>query len=197
MVKHITESESSPEHGASHAASSRTEEAEAQLWRREDSSDDDSWNHIARGETPLQRVDRQYGELLQEVRVAQTGVQFLLAFLLTVVFTPRFLELTASQKMIYVITLVLGAAATALLMAPVPFHRIVFRRRLKRELVTTASLLTLGGLTLLVLTISSALLLIFDVVLGFRYAIWLTLGIVVWFGLWWYAVPLWQVLRRR
>ena len=78
----------------------------------------DEWNADARGETPLQRADRAYGEILQEVRVAQTGVQILFAFLLTLAFTSRFATITAFQKHIYVLTLMLTAGATALLIAP-------------------------------------------------------------------------------
>src|SRR5437899_3345880 len=97
-------------------------------------SEDDRWNYRARGETPSQRLDRNLVELLQEVRVAQVGVQVLLAFLLALAFTPRFTQFTDPQRYAYVVSLVLGAAATALLIAPAPFHRVVFRRRLKREI---------------------------------------------------------------
>ncbi len=99
----------------------------------------DQWNADARGETPLQRVDRAYGEILQEVRVAQTGVQILFAFLLTLAFTPRFTDVTHFQKYVYVTTLMLCAAATALLIAPAAFHRVIYRRRLKHHLVQVAN----------------------------------------------------------
>jgi hypothetical protein len=151
----------------------------------------DRWNHAVRGETPHQRIDRNYAELLQEVRIAQVGVQFLLAFLLTVAFTPRFVALTDFQRHVYVISVVLGAAATALLIAPAPFHRLVFQRRLKQQLVTVSSYFALFGLALLMLTLGSSLLLILDVVLDTRTALWATGGILAWFSLWWYVVPLW------
>src|SRR5262249_5363915 len=70
----------------------------------------DEWNAGARGETPLQRADRAYGEILQEVRVAQTGVQILFAFLLTLAFTSRFASITQFQRNAYVVTLMLCAA---------------------------------------------------------------------------------------
>ena len=120
----------------------------------------DEWNRRVRGETPLQREDRRWIELLQEVRVAQTGVQILLAFLLTVAFTPRFAALDSGLKNIYVITLLLGAGATALLIAPVSIHRLTFGQRLKPQLVSVANVLMVAGLTMLVFTIGSALLLI-------------------------------------
>src|SRR5215813_717029 len=108
--------------------------------------DHDEWNAGERGETPLQRVDRAYGEILQEVRVAQTGVQILFAFLLTLAFTSRFASVTQFQRYVYVLTLMLCAAAAALLIAPAAFHRVVYRRRLKHHLVRIASRLALSGL---------------------------------------------------
>jgi hypothetical protein len=83
----------------------------------------DDWNAEARGETPLQRADRAYGEILQEARVAQTRVQILFAFLLTLAFTSRFAAITPFQKNVYVATLMLSAAAAASLIAPAAFHR--------------------------------------------------------------------------
>ncbi|MFI9385446.1 DUF6328 family protein [Kutzneria sp. NPDC052558] len=146
---------------------------------------------MARGETPTQRLDRNYAELLQEIRVAQTGVQLLLAFLLSLAFTPRFASLGEFDRSAFVASLVLGAAATALLIAPAPVHRLVFQHRLKRQLVHLTSGLALSGLVLLMLSLSSALMLILDVVLGQEWAGMLTAGIVSWFSLWWYIVPLW------
>ncbi|PPK70941.1 DUF6328 family protein [Actinokineospora auranticolor] len=145
-----------------------------------------------RTETPRQRLDRNYGEMLQEVRVAQTGVQFLLAFLLALAFTPRFAEISVFQRDIYVIALLLGAAATALLIAPAPFHRLVFRRRLKRHLVAATGWFTLCGLGFLMLSLGASLLLILDVVLGTRQALWLSGGTITWFAGLWFAAPLWS-----
>jgi len=160
-------------------------------------SEEDRWNYRARGETPSQRLDRNFVELLQEVRVAQVGVQALLAFLLAVVFTPRFGQLTRFQTDAYVLSLVLGAGSTALLIAPAAFHRVVFRKRLKRELVHTCSRLALVGLILMMLSISTAMLLILDVVLGLRIALWLSGGMLCWFSLWWYVLPLRYRWRAR
>jgi hypothetical protein len=150
-----------------------------------------------RGETPAQRLDRNYAELLQEIRVAQTGVQLLLAFLLTLAFTPRFAALTAFQRHVYVTSLILGSAATALLIAPAPFHRMVFRRRLRTHLVRAGSLFALCGLALLMFSLTSALLLVLDVTLGTRPAEYVAAAILGWFGLWWYLLPLWSRLRYR
>lgn len=164
--------------------------------QHESSDSHDRWNFIARGETPTQRLDRNFAELLQEIRVAQTGVQLLLAFLLSLAFTPRFATLTEMQRDAFVASLVLGATSTALLIAPAPFHRLVFRKRLKRQLVQVSSVFALTGLVLLMLALAAALLLIMDVVLGTSLAMWITGGIVCWFSLLWYALPLWFRLRR-
>lgn len=145
-----------------------------------------------------EELDRNYGEILQEVRVAQTGVQLLLAFLLTLAFTPAFGQFTLFQRDIYVAALVLGAASTGLLIAPASFHRLVYRRRLKRELVRISSRFTTGGLFLLMLALAAALMLILDVVLGTLLAVWITTGLVGWFSIWWYVVPLsFRLLARH
>jgi hypothetical protein len=159
--------------------------------------DHDEWNAAERGETPLQRADRAYGEILQEIRVAQTGIQILFAFLLTLAFTNRFAAITTFERQIYVVTLLLCAAATALLIAPAAFHRMVYRRRLKQHLVQVANRLALSGLALLVLAMNSAILLILDVVIGFSPALFLTLGALGWFAVWWFVVPAWSRLRHR
>jgi Family of unknown function (DUF6328) len=159
--------------------------------------DHDDWNAGARGETPLQRADRAYGEILQEVRVAQTGVQILFAFLLTLAFQARFAEITSFQRHVYVVTLMLCAAATALLIAPAAFHRVVYRKRLKQHLVQIANRLALAGLVLLLLSLVSAVLLVMDVVVGRVPAIVLAAAVLVWFVAWWFVLPLASRARHR
>ena len=159
--------------------------------------DHDEWNAGVRGETPLQRVDRAYGEILQEVRVAQTGVQILFAFLLALAFTTRFTQVTAFQRTLYVLTLLLCAGSAALLIAPAAYHRVIYRRRLKQHLVRVANRLALAGLTMLSLAIVSALLLILDVVIGHGPALLLGAGALAWFAAWWFVQPVWSRLRHQ
>jgi len=165
--------------------------------RGEPMDPEDQWNLAARGETPTQRLDRDYGEILQEIRGAQTGVQLLLAFLLTLAFTPRFMVLSDYQRDLYVACLVLGAASNALLIAPAPFHRLVFKRRLKRQLVRASGRFALFGVTLLMLALTASLLLILDVVVGTDLAVRIAGGTLGWFVLWWYLAPTWSRLRDR
>ncbi len=147
-------------------------------------------------ETEKEQNDRRYQELLQELRVAQTGVQFLFAFLLTLAFTPRFTQITEFQKWLYVATLVATAVASALLIGPVPFHRIVFRRGLKPRLVVGSDLMARGGLVALVLAINGAILLILDVVLGGALARIIAGLCFLWFVIIWYVVPMLTRERR-
>ena len=120
----------------------------------------------ARGETVDQVLDRNLAELLQELRVAITGVQILFAFLLGLAFTARFAALGTLELTLYAVALVATALATIVLIAPVSFHRLLFRRRRKATLVHVAARLLTTGLGLLLLAISSAVLLILDVALG-------------------------------
>jgi hypothetical protein len=156
----------------------------------------DEWNEEVRGETDLQRLDRNFGEILQELRVAQTGVQILFAFLLTLAFTQRFTEITAFQRNLYLATLLLTAAATGLLIAPVGYHRITFRRRMRPQLVTDANLLALGGLTFLMLALASSVLFITDVVLGRGPAVVMTVVVTLWFVVLWYLLPAARLVQR-
>jgi hypothetical protein len=115
--------------------------------------DNAEWNLELRGESEVQRVDRNFIELLQELRVAQTGVQILFGFLLALPFTPRFAGLATWQHGVYLGTLVCSALAAALLIAPVGYHRMVFRRRLKHQLVETGHRNAVAGLALLLLAL--------------------------------------------
>jgi hypothetical protein len=156
-----------------------------------------SWNEDARGETELQRLDRNFGEILQELRVAQTGVQILFAFLLTLAFTQRFTELNTFQRDLYIVTLLLTAAATGLLIAPVGYHRITFRQRMRPELVIAANRLALGGLVFMMLALISSILFITDVVLGNTAATVITVCSAVWLFGFWFLVPILRLWQRR
>ncbi|MER7823000.1 DUF6328 family protein [Streptomyces sp. NPDC054945] len=148
-----------------------------------------------RSETAEERADRQWQELIQEIRVAQTGVQILFGFLLTVAFTPHFQGLPQIDKVIYIVTVVLGALATGALIGPVSFHRIVSGRRIKPEAVAWASRLTFTGLILLLATCTSALLLVLRVATHNALVPWLVAGVLTWYLLCWFVLPLWARVR--
>ncbi|GAA1505223.1 DUF6328 family protein [Dactylosporangium maewongense] len=142
-----------------------------------------------RDESPVERSDRNWTELLQELRVAQTGVQILFAFLLTIPFSQRFAEITAVQRGTYIVTLVLTALATLCLIAPVSHHRILFRRGRKEQLVETSDTLAQIGLVFLWLSVVGAVFLVFEVVVAVSWAIVAATTLGVLFVLVWYVFP--------
>jgi hypothetical protein len=148
-----------------------------------------------RDESLAARLDRNYGELLQELRVAQTGVQILFAFLLTIPFQSAFAALSEFQNDIYLATLISAAVAVVLLIAPVATHRLLFRRRQKDELVRVTARLAGGGLTFLAIAILGAVLLIVDLVSGGVAATIVTAALAVLLVAFWLVFP--ASLRRR
>ncbi|MCA5894083.1 DUF6328 family protein [Isoptericola sp. NEAU-Y5] len=126
-----------------------------------------------RPETPEQRSDRNWVELLQELRVMQTGVQILTGFLLILPFQSRFGDLDAYQRTVYLVLVLVCVVTTGLLVAPVALHRALFRHHLKESVVTGGDRLTRAALVLLAVALAGTALLIFDVVVG------RTAGIVV------------------
>jgi hypothetical protein len=158
--------------------------------------DQSEWNQVMREETELQSVDRHFNELLQELRVAQTGVQILFAFLLGLAFTPRFPDLTGSQQGIYLVTLVLSAVSAALLIGPVSYHRTVFRQRLRPQLVKTGHWYAIAGLVLLLLALVGAVQLAASFVLG-GWASILAAALAGLFATLWFAIPLAHRLRHQ
>jgi O-antigen/teichoic acid export membrane protein len=144
----------------------------------------------ARGESLDQVLDRNLAELLQELRVAITGIQVLFAFLLGLAFTQRFEDLGRFDVAVYTVTLIATALATVLLIAPVSFHRLVFRRRQKAALIAMGDLMLRLGLAMLAVAIASGTLLVLDVVLGRGPAIAVGAGLLVVGLLTWYVLPL-------
>jgi len=156
--------------------------------------DQDADGADGRHETEAERADRNFSELLQELRVAQTGVQILFAFLLTLPFTQRFHDVHAEQRIVYLGTLVATALSTACLIAPVSQHRILFRMHRKAEIVRAADRLSQAGLAFLLVAVISSVYLIFDVVTGNPLAGVVAGALAAWFVLIWYVQP---ILHRR
>lgn len=146
-----------------------------------------------RDETEQERLDRNLGELLQELRVVLPGVQVLFAFLLAVPFQKRFSEVTEFQKEVYFATLILTAISATMLMAPSAYHRITFRYQQKRRLVFYANRYAIVGLAFLALAMTGAILLITDFLFSTAAAIVVAALALCVFGFFWFALP----LRRR
>ncbi|GAA3773139.1 DUF6328 family protein [Plantactinospora mayteni] len=145
-------------------------------------------------ETEKQRWQRNFADLLQELRVAQTGVQILFAFLLTLPFSNGFPRATTFQKDTYVVALLSAAAATALIISPVAFHQALFRRGRKPELVRFAHAMASGGLAFMLISMVSSVLLITDFLLPRPVAFVLSGLTAIWFLTFWAALPF---LRRN
>ena len=143
-----------------------------------------------RDESEAQRADRNLGELLQELRVAGLGVQVLFGFLLSLPFTNRFTRLSSGQHDLYLACLVLAAVATALLLGPVAYHRLVFRRGQKESLVRAASVMAIAGLATVGLAVSAAVLLVTGYVASGLTAAVISVLVFLVFGLLWFAFPL-------
>ena len=140
-------------------------------------------------ETEKERWDRNFSDLLQELRVTQTGIQILFAFLLTLPFSSGFPKTTAFQKDMYIVALLAAAFATALVIAPVAFHRALFRQGRKPELVRYAHRMATGGLGFLLISMVSSVLLITDYLLPKPMQIILTSATAVFFLTFWAAIP--------
>ena len=126
----------------------------------------ESSGHYDREESSAQRLDRNWNELLQEIRVLQTGSQILAAFLVVLPFQDRFEELDAVQVGWYVGLLLLALLIVALLLTPVGMHRRLFRRRVKDEMVKTANTLLRTAILLLGVLLSAVAVFVIDVVLS-------------------------------
>lgn len=127
---------------------------------------EDYTGRTGRNETREEQLDRNWAELLQEMRVLQMGVQILAGFLLTLPFQERFEDLDDFQINLYLANVVIAALTTALILLPVSVHRRLFRKRLKEVLVNsgdTIAKITLGGIALLSAGTAA---LVFDVTAG-------------------------------
>jgi len=138
-----------------------------------------------------ERLDRQWLELLQELRLAQTGTQILFAFLLGIAFTSVFQEADAFTHDIYAGTLIASALAAGLFLAPVSFHRIVFQHKVRDKMIPIAGRMTSAGLAFLILAINGGILLALDVVLNRTTAIIIAAVVLAWFTGFWYILPAW------
>jgi len=127
---------------------------------------EDFTGNTGRNETREEQLDRNWGELLQELRVLQTGVQILAGFLLTLPFQDRFEDLDDFQVTLYLVNVVIATLTTACILLPVSVHRRLFRQRLKETLVSSADSITkiaLAGVGML--SVGTAAL-VFDVTAG-------------------------------
>jgi Kef-type K+ transport system membrane component KefB len=140
-------------------------------------------------ETPKARRDRELGELLQELRVAITGVQVLFAFLLTVPFTQRYESIDASQRRVYFAAVLAAAVSSLLLIAPAANHRLLFREGVKEAMLRAANRVAIAGFVMLALGIGLALYLVTTMVYTTDVAIAVSIGVGLLTAFAWFVFP--------
>jgi hypothetical protein len=145
------------------------------------------------GESEDERLARNVNELLQELRVSLTGVQFLFGFLLTVAFTEHYARASGFEQVVHLVAVLFTTAAVALLTAPAAWHRLLFRQGQRRRLLRVANVLTVAGLGCLAVAMTATVLLLFKVVAGPVVATVFAVLTAAFFSVLWFVLP----LRRR
>lgn len=145
-----------------------------------------------RGESRDEKMDRNFVELLQELRVLQTGTQILAGFLMTLPFQARFVELSDYHRGLFLVAIVLAFLTTVLLVGPVSVHRALFRQHRKDDLVRVSHVMARLGLMTLGFTMAVVITLIFSVVLGNTAGYVVGAASVVVFGGAWWGLPTWM-----
>lgn len=161
----------------------------------DDPRDDQKWDTRERGETEIERLDRNWTSLLQELRVVQTGVQLLTGFLLTLPFQQRFDVLGVRMRDVFLATVGCSVGATVLLIAPVGIHRLLFRRHRLQVLVSAAHRCAYAGLALLGLALTGVTVIVFAAVAGSSAALIAGACALTLFAFFWWVLPL--ILRTR
>jgi hypothetical protein len=150
-----------------------------------------------RVEDEAERLERQLGELLQEARVAMPGVQVLFAFLLAVPFQQRFASTTTFQRDVYLVTILLAAAATICFIAPAAYHRILFEQRDKPHLIEIGNAFLITGMGFLALAMTAAVLLVCDVLFHTTTVAIVVAGVAGTFAWTWFGYPISRRIRGK
>jgi len=148
-----------------------------------------------RDETPAERADRNWSEVLQELRVLQTGTQILTGFLLALAFQPAFGDLTDGQRAIYLGLVVLSALSSIVALAPVALHRVLFQQRAKPAVVRYGHAALITALLTVSVLLVGVVAFVFDVVLGGAAFWWALIPLALLILLLWLVAP--AVIRAR
>jgi Family of unknown function (DUF6328) len=144
-----------------------------------------------RDENRVEQLDRHWIELLQELRLAQTGTQIFFAFLLTIAFTQPFRDADRFTHLVFAGTLITSAIAMGMFLAPVSFHRLTYQKKVRDKMLPIAGRLTIVGMVFLVIAIAGGLMLALDVVLGRNEAYVVVAVVVAIVLVSWYGLPAW------
>ena len=141
-------------------------------------------------ETEAERLNRNFDDLLQELRVSQNGTQILFAFLLTVPFSNGFTKVTGFEQGVYFTALLLSALSASMLIAPAVMHRVLFRQHHKRELVDWASRVALGGQVILAFAVTASVFLVTDFIYSHVLAAVMSFVVLMWTSVWFFVLQL-------
>ncbi|WP_330276375.1 DUF6328 family protein [Lentzea sp. NBC_00516] len=141
-------------------------------------------------ESEHRRLARNLNELLQELRVAQAGVQILFGFLLSITFTDKYATASTLIRTTHLVTVLCAAAAVALLTAPAAWHRVLFRRGRREDVVAAGNTFLLAGLGFLAVAMTGTVLLISEVIVGGWTAVLIGVAALLVYGTLWFAMPL-------
>ncbi|MGH3045512.1 MAG: DUF6328 family protein [Gaiellaceae bacterium] len=146
-------------------------------------------------DAPGHDLDQEWGELVEEHRLAMPGIQVLFAFLLILPFQNRFEELTQNQEYVYFSVLVCAAIAIVLLISPTAVHRIRWRQQDKEALLHLATRTAIAATVFIAASMTAAVYLITDFLFGASVTVAVTAVLATAFAGFWYVLPL--VRRAR
>lgn len=135
------------------------------------------------------RLARNLNELLQELRVAQAGVQILFGFLLSIAFTGRYASADDYIRITHLVTILFAACSVALLTAPAAWHRLLFRRGRREDVIEVANRFAILGLACLAVAMTGTVLLLGEVIIGGWMGFALGGFAALLFGTLWFAWP--------
>jgi hypothetical protein len=144
-----------------------------------------------------EELDREWGELVEEHRLAMPGVQVLFAFLLILPFQNRFERLTTYQEYVYYSALLCATFAIVLLITPTAAHRIRWRHRDKEALLRTSTRAAIAATVFIAAAMTGSVYLITDVLFGEPTTVIVSAVVAGAFVLFWYAFPLYRSFKGR
>jgi hypothetical protein len=150
----------------------------------------ESDNRSSSTESRDERLARNVSELLQELRVAQAGVQFLFGFLLAVAFTEHYARASGFEQVVHLVAVVFATASVALLTAPAAWHRLLFRQGQRPQILRVANSFMVAGLACLAAAMIATVLLLFKVVAGPIVGTVFAVVLATMFVLLWFVLPL-------
>lgn len=150
-----------------------------------------------RAESDAERADRNWNEILQELRVLQTGTQILTGFLLALAFQPAFGDLSLGLKDFYLVLVAVAVLSAIVAMSPVALHRMLFQKQAKGAIVRFGHIALVFTLLTVSLLLMGVIAFVFHVVLGST-ASWIAaVALAIAIVTLWVIVPAVVRIRRR